>query len=98
MKSCTGVAKINSETAPTSNAPVPTRVCFSNLITGFTCIAHIIVWYDRNEHANENEDFFKYFTIYVNMLIYDNYSVNDIKEFFWFLTPSSVISELFIRL
>lgn len=38
MKSSTGVAKINSETAATSRAPVPTRVCFSNLMTGLTFI------------------------------------------------------------
>ena len=35
-KSSTGVAKINSVTAVTSNTPVPTSVCFSNLMTGLT--------------------------------------------------------------
>lgn len=38
MKSCTGVAKMNNETAATSKAPVPTSVCFSILMTGFTYI------------------------------------------------------------
>lgn len=36
MKSSAGVAKINNMTAETSNAPVPTSVCFSNLMTGLT--------------------------------------------------------------
>jgi len=36
-KSSTGAAKAKSDTAPTSSAPVPTSVCFSRLITGFTC-------------------------------------------------------------
>lgn len=35
-KFSTGVAKINSITPVTSNAPVPTRVCFSSLTTGLT--------------------------------------------------------------
>ena len=36
-KSSTGAANAKSDTAPTSSAPVPTSVCFSRLITGFTC-------------------------------------------------------------
>lgn len=36
MKSSTGVAKMINETAVTSNTPVLTSVCFSNLMTGFT--------------------------------------------------------------
>lgn len=36
MKSSTGVAKMINETAVTSNTPVPTSVCFNNLITGLT--------------------------------------------------------------
>lgn len=35
-KSSTGVAKMNKKTAVTSNAPVPTNVCFSSLMTGLT--------------------------------------------------------------
>lgn len=35
-KSSTGVAKMNRVTAVTSNTPVPTSVCFSNLMTGLT--------------------------------------------------------------
>lgn len=35
-KSSTGVANMNNETAATSKAPVPTSVCFSILMTGFT--------------------------------------------------------------
>lgn len=35
-KFSTGEAKINSITPVTSNAPVPTRVCFSSLTTGLT--------------------------------------------------------------
>lgn len=38
MKSSTGAANAKSDTAPTSSAPVPTSVCFSRLITGFTCM------------------------------------------------------------
>jgi len=37
-KFSTGVAKMNSKTPDTSNAPVPTSVCFNILITGFTCV------------------------------------------------------------
>ena len=36
IKSSTGVANINKNTAATSNTPVPTSVCFSNWITGLT--------------------------------------------------------------
>lgn len=36
MKSSTGVAKVNKIAAATSKAPVPTSVCFSNLMTGLT--------------------------------------------------------------
>ena len=35
-KFSTGVAKMNSRTPDTSSAPVPTKVCFNSLITGFT--------------------------------------------------------------
>jgi len=44
-KFSTGVAKINSITPVTSNAPVPTRVCFSNLTTGLTWKDEIYVNY-----------------------------------------------------
>lgn len=37
MISSTGAANMKSDTAETSNTPVPTNVCFSMLITGFTC-------------------------------------------------------------
>lgn len=35
-KFSTGVAKMNSRTPDTSSAPVPTKVCFNSLMTGFT--------------------------------------------------------------
>ena len=35
-KSSTGLAKVKSNAAVTSNAPVPTSVCFRNLMTGLT--------------------------------------------------------------
>lgn len=35
-KFSTGEANMKSDTAVTSKAPVPTNVCFSSLITGFT--------------------------------------------------------------
>lgn len=35
-KSSTGVAKMNNIADDTSNTPVPTNVCFSNLTTGLT--------------------------------------------------------------
>lgn len=38
IKSSTGVANMNNETAATSRAPVPTSVCFSIFMTGFTYI------------------------------------------------------------
>lgn len=36
IKSSTGVANMNNVTAATSKAPVPTSVCFSIFMTGFT--------------------------------------------------------------
>ena len=49
-KFSTGVAKINSKTPVTSNAPVPTRICLSRLITGLTWKHGIYV-----NHAASNQ-------------------------------------------